>query len=415
MLTAPSILPEPLVDTIELPRTGESTTCRFPIGVVPASPSRFEARISVLFRNRFLQTAILSGPVVTDPGAARGGPEEITVEVEANVRPGLMDRLSRRHFDLALLFNHTDGDRAAMHAVAGDDVDLVIPANLDQEVEYFRQLLSGVAANAAGYTSLTSPEAVTLMIALARHGTFLRDNLFGQGFDTVRQATRIQVVSAHPDQIVPIEFVYERSSPTSDAESAQRGGTLPDGACATTPEDALPNRHVPARVLRTRKVIERATLRRWERHLGPGDPVEGGDEPPVLHWRSPVGARRSTMSTRGCPVGAHLTRRRADTPQANTRLDTARRGTDPSLLALPRIRTGDGREDAGDRRTRSPRLLRAPHVRRPENACRPSSPFQLQHRDHGDALSRARWSNSSAGPAPIGVVATITAVTRLMT
>lgn len=219
----PSLAPEPLVATIILPRTGESTTCSFPLGVVPASLERVRARISVLFRNRLLQTAILSSPVLTDRAAATDGPAGVVIDVEAAIRPGLADLDARRRFDAALLFNHTEEGVSGVQTVAGRSVDLKLNPNLDDVVKQFQRLISKVAKAPESYATIDAPETRTLLVELARHGTLLRDALFvGPWLDVMRQASRIQMVSVDPWVLVPLELAYDRPSPADDAELCPR-------------------------------------------------------------------------------------------------------------------------------------------------------------------------------------------------
>jgi len=60
---------------------------------------------SVLYRNRILQTALLRGPVVSDPAHAPSN-SRISIEVGAIIRPSIGDLTARQPFDAALVLKH---------------------------------------------------------------------------------------------------------------------------------------------------------------------------------------------------------------------------------------------------------------------------------------------------------------------
>jgi hypothetical protein len=264
VLAIPDLLPEPLVSTISLPSTGPSTTCSFPVGVVPSAMERVRGRISVVFRNRVLQTAILSAPVVTDHMVGLTGKNAIRVDVEAVIRPGLADLDRRRRFDASLVFNHTDAAVPAMQAFVNGRADLALHPDLDAQVRQFQRQISGIANDPDGYTALDTPQARALMAVLARLGTLLRDGLFAGSdrLEAVRAAERIQVVSVNPTILVPLELVYDRPSPAEDAalcpNTIARLGTGGDCGEDCPGGDAVPNPYVcPLAFWCSNKVIER--------------------------------------------------------------------------------------------------------------------------------------------------------------
>jgi hypothetical protein len=267
VLSVPDLVPEPLVATIVLPRTGPSSTCEFALGVVPPDRESVRARISVLFRNRILQTAILSAPVVRGLGQAEDSPQMISIDVEAPVRPGLADLGERRRFDAAMLFNHTEAGDSGVQSFAGRRNDLNIDPRIDAEVGAINRLISRVATDPQKYEAIDSPESRALIIGLARHGTLLRDGLFlAPWLDIMRRAKRIQLVSVDPSVLVPVELVYDRSSPADDAvlcpnwaTRATKDPASSEGRCG---DDCPPGPGVvcPLSFWCTSKVVERAAV-----------------------------------------------------------------------------------------------------------------------------------------------------------
>jgi hypothetical protein len=103
VLTAPAVLPEPVVSRLLLPPEGDSKSCRFLLKLPPGL-RRLDARIAILHENRVLQTLRLRAGVGADAAP------EIEFLVEAVVRRDLEGLGGRSRFDAALLFNELDGE-----------------------------------------------------------------------------------------------------------------------------------------------------------------------------------------------------------------------------------------------------------------------------------------------------------------
>ena len=103
LFAEPRLAPEPQLRTLYLPPAGPSAEVRFALRLTPETTA-IEARISVLYRNRILQTALLRGPVGERP----------RLDVEMSVRPGMRNLAEQCPADYALLLNHTgDGESRA--------------------------------------------------------------------------------------------------------------------------------------------------------------------------------------------------------------------------------------------------------------------------------------------------------------
>jgi hypothetical protein len=193
---------EPLVEQIDLPRFGRSQTAMFRVNVA-AGTKKLSLRILVLFRNRILQTTLLSGTV---------GRRAKLVDLLAVVSGfnGLDDRSA---FDAALFANHDDNDqRALIHSspratkfVEGTDALL-------KTVDRLTITLARAADLTPSPRALQAKRARDLLVALAVDGKELNDRL-----SAVAEAHRIQVVSAGGDWFLPIELAYERDAPNDGA------------------------------------------------------------------------------------------------------------------------------------------------------------------------------------------------------
>jgi hypothetical protein len=218
VFSEPAVSPDPQVGTLSLPPQGSSTACRFFFKLGDGA-TRIEARISILYRNRVLQTAILKGRVVDRPEDSDVKPT-LEVAVEAMVRPRLFDLDARRPFDAALVLNHTPDGSPMVTAVSGDRAEAIsLTPSMDTEIQWFSDMLSRIAMSPDSYGSLTADGTVKLLRTLAQHGHLLYAAIVGDWHlsDRITRAARIQVLAMRPDAFLPLEFAYEKASPREDA------------------------------------------------------------------------------------------------------------------------------------------------------------------------------------------------------
>lgn len=218
----PDHIPEPLTGQILLPKTGNSDEVHLAFTPVAGKPN-FRGRIIVSFRNRILQTALLTGPVLKT-GQPEPGEGRIELTAEANVRPVLHDLGDRTAYDLALAFNHDptgrptmtilDKDRAQLHNIEGTKKTL---ASIDDA-------LSRVAINARDYAKgLKEQNGVEVLRLLAVWGVelyrFMKRATHGTPMEQrLNEAEYIQVVDLSDGfSIFPVEYVYSGACPKDDA------------------------------------------------------------------------------------------------------------------------------------------------------------------------------------------------------
>ncbi len=259
---------QPMLQDILLPKRGDSSTADFVFTPRQAGP--FEARLSILHRGRVLQTVLLRTQVARSDAARGCGADGIRLDDEAQVRQDWSDLGRRRHFDMALVLNHTVAGQPMLTGVAGRQAWAKSLDGIDTPVRKLNELISDVALSVQDYgDGLDQGENPKLLVGLARIGANLYSLLYGDqlkalhsgDFDIGDEAvTHLQVVSARPDAVVPLEFMYDFNVPRPDATVCpQHRQALQDGRC---PSDcarrAKPNGHVcPMGFWGLKKVIER--------------------------------------------------------------------------------------------------------------------------------------------------------------
>jgi len=271
----------PQMGKIFLPRDGRSTDCRFFLDV-PENLSSVEVRILLVYRNRILQTSLLSGLV-------SGGSEEgsgIAIEPEAEVR-GSLDGLEwRDDFDATLLLNHSAGGEAAVTAVQ-DDYAARFPlpgdtSKMERAIKWFDGEIESIIKDPKKYDRLSSPANVDFLRSLAQHGRSLFEEfdwLIPKGLDYSR-LERLQVVSVDPNTRLPVEFFYDRKAPLPTARLCPDAAeSLKTGVCGKKCPSCDDESVVcPLGFWGLRKIIERHMTRKGEapgqNELRQAEPVE---------------------------------------------------------------------------------------------------------------------------------------------
>ena len=208
----PHLVSEPLVRSIELPPFGSSSICRFPFHT-RQNTKMLTARITVLHRNRVLQTGLLQAPV----GKNDGSP---SFRLDAAPRVILNGLDQRLNFNTAFILNDIDS-RGAVHAVSGDraavfDMDDAAVRGL---VGVLDAAITDITERPRDYEGLRAPGSEALLRTLAQKGASLREYLMRHALrgGNMSPPTHVQVVSAKPAKIFPVEFLYTLEAPENDA------------------------------------------------------------------------------------------------------------------------------------------------------------------------------------------------------
>jgi hypothetical protein len=215
---------EPQQREVDLPRFGRSRDARFDLDAPADAP--MSARIVVLFRNRVLQTAVLTGRV--------GEPARLA-EVAAIV--GSLTALDdRRAFDVSLMANHTGTAASLIRHSDGHTFVSAMPG-LPPIADRIADKLADATRQSSTKRGLRTPRVRRLLVELAQIGRGLY-SLLERELGPLDQAGRIQLVTARGQWFLPIEIAYTRYAPHDDASICERYLQDPatcDGAC--TPLD----------------------------------------------------------------------------------------------------------------------------------------------------------------------------------
>lgn len=235
IFTEPSVSPDPQVAKLFLPPDGASAPCRFYFHTGDAH-DLVRARITVLHRNRVIQTAILNAPVAASGKATK---DKLTVEIEARVLPNINDLKHRQTFDAALVLNHAADGQPLLTAVSGEQAAMFSfdATSFKDTIDKMNGLLSKLAHEADDYPEdLSAKETTGLLTLLARHGRMLYFHLFqlrskGQWL-LGKDQKKVQIISTRPESNLPLEFLYEYEAPNEKAKlCAFATKALPTGQC----------------------------------------------------------------------------------------------------------------------------------------------------------------------------------------
>jgi hypothetical protein len=192
------ILPigDPVWTELEVPRLGRSANAVLP-WQVPADAATVQARIVLLHRNRVIQTAVLSG-------AVGGGPATLSERIVLWPELGHLDE--RRAFDRAFVMNHNDrGESMCASFANGQHVTIGSIDEIKSVADHIRNLL----IQAAKAKTESESELRPYIAELSVHGRDLEKRL-RKVLGEIGSPQRIQVLTARPSWMLPLEFVYDR-------------------------------------------------------------------------------------------------------------------------------------------------------------------------------------------------------------
>ncbi|MDT4896062.1 MAG: hypothetical protein QOH25_1139 [Acidobacteriota bacterium] len=232
--TEPRVSPDPQFGKLFLPPSGATAPCRFYFHTGQAL-DHIRARITVLHRNRVIQTAILDAPVATSGKAKKG---RIKVDIEARVLPDINDLRRRQTFDAALVLNHSSEGQPMAMAVSGEEADMfpIDDTSFKQTIDALNGELTNLA-NAGDFPKDISAKRTTeLLNKLASHGRLLHKYLFGLRREGQwlldKDKKKIQIISTRPESNLPLEFLYDYEAPNLNAKlCAFAKKSLPTGEC----------------------------------------------------------------------------------------------------------------------------------------------------------------------------------------
>ena len=233
------LAPEPQQQLLLLPTSGESACCRFRVHT-GREAGAFNARILVLYGNRILQTLRLSGGIQRPNRKA----EPLAFIVEAVIRANLDAVAEQLPFDASFVEAGTGENRTVM-AIANGEAAHVSTKGIDQQLGRIRYLLEKISDEPERYGPPDDPDTEEILGELAALGAGLYRTLRDvKGMDRLIDplATRVQIVSMNPEDVLPLEFCYTRNEPDLDAKICPNWKqALDDAACSVrcpSPESA---------------------------------------------------------------------------------------------------------------------------------------------------------------------------------
>lgn len=225
----PRLCKVPQVLRMELPPLGSTLPVKFPLKTRQTTKA-INARISVLHRNRVLQTGMLTAPV------GRRGPVEF--ELDAIPRRILSGLDERTNFSMALVLNDTEGE-GAVHAMADGKAQTFKvddPAVADL-VTAIGSAISDITADPDNYKGIDAPGSQELLLELAARGADMRQYLERHVVQGGKLVTPefVQVVATKPGKSFPLEYVYDWTAPDMDAKLCPNAvKALAAGDCVAT-------------------------------------------------------------------------------------------------------------------------------------------------------------------------------------
>lgn len=232
VFSEPTLSPHPQVGHILLPPGGSSEVCSFFLAAANEA-STVQARVTVLYRNRVLQTAMLNGPMLAKEQKATEN-DHISLMPEVVVSPGMADLESQTSYGAALVINHTAGGTPQVLKIVDDDAELISTADLTPSVEQIDDELGRCDWGAKDFRNIKAPGTLKLLRFLAVHGSLLYRGIVKQQFIDKRLATArsLQLIASKPGARLPVEYFYDRPSPDKNATLCPSGLKLLDkGEC----------------------------------------------------------------------------------------------------------------------------------------------------------------------------------------
>ncbi|MDP2171424.1 MAG: hypothetical protein Q8J96_13485 [Rhodocyclaceae bacterium] len=242
MFADPEQWDEPLTGKLVLPREGMSSRC--PLLFVPGRPGPFSGRVTIYHRGRILQTALLKSTVYDSETALAevSDPEPLRFRIEAEIRRSLGTLDDRRRFDACMVLNNTTGNKPAATTGSKDGAYISSLDTVAPQLAAINSLMNDVANDAQHYAKgLMSKENAELLCNLAMEGNWVFRNLVlnfrykSSAAEALRNAEHLQIVSTHPDEPVPLEFVYDYPPPKEGAPVCKNAlQALKTGRCPSS-------------------------------------------------------------------------------------------------------------------------------------------------------------------------------------
>ena len=242
---------------LDLPadRSLPSTRVRFVL-FVGSDARRVIATVIVRQGNRVIQQAVLVGDVGSEPDDVADGVIELSVQCTADVLEG---SFRTTEFDASITAPADAGPRVLF---VDGEACVVSPwdEGLRPTINTIAERLFATARDSAG--GLGSESWPELVRFLAMQGTVVHRWLEQNGYEALGSADSIQLNDADPTRPLPLEFVYDRGGPDSNAEPCSGWAVaIQTGSCPECRHEPEPGRNTicPLGFWGLSKIIERQT------------------------------------------------------------------------------------------------------------------------------------------------------------
>ena len=214
----PNHAPEPQLQTLLLNKRGSSEPVRFTFHTLP-DQADFEARIVVLYENRILQTALLRSRVLTsDRPALAGGETGLHLAIEALVRTNLRHLENMPQTDASLVLNHTPTGEPGMQAYGGDQPLVISLGGVQPLINAIKHELGAIYRSPERFEDgLWGEASQALLFRLAVSGSLLYTSLLRDqalADHPLFTCDRLQVVTTNVASFLPLEYIYDRQTPS---------------------------------------------------------------------------------------------------------------------------------------------------------------------------------------------------------
>lgn len=198
---------------LKFPATNDREACTFNFNV-PISVETYRARLIISYRNRVLQTCILSAAV----GDAGG---EFQLDVAENIVDPSFEKLSEHSgFDAAILVNDSPSGVSGVTIMQGGEAVFDEPEGFKVAIDDLRELISKKFAFPKPKGKFDSKNMRDSIYLLSQLGNgFWKSLLTQEARDLLKDVTkRIQIVDIRRGAYFPAEFICRGRSPAEDAK-----------------------------------------------------------------------------------------------------------------------------------------------------------------------------------------------------
>lgn len=259
ILTEASHLPKAKTKWMKIPPQGASLPVEFPLPMLRGS-NVFDARVLICRGSRILQTAKLRGPVLAADADATPD-DAFRFDIEAVIEADL-SRPDHPSFDASFIINdsHCESQLTGIH-----DAGVHISALSQDDKQFLADLQAMLNSVVSKEFSELEATPQDIWYKLAHQGSRLFKQLKSHVLD-IESVKRVQLISADPYGLLPLEYVYTLRPPDKPRLCPQASLSLHGGRCANCTAEMQEQAVCPLGFWGVTNIIERHIF-------NPGSPV----------------------------------------------------------------------------------------------------------------------------------------------